>query len=226
MPSNLTLYELHSRTIDQELAKKRHKWTLTAIPSVSYDDVEQIIRTHIYIKIHLYDPAKSSIECWLNAVISNQMRNLIRNLYSSISSPCSRCSASEGDNGCRIYGAKDMTCPLLRAWTENKKQAYDIKLALPMENHTQEVYDIPHVSLDIEKASHSLHERMLWNLKPMEARVYKFLYIEHLPEDEVTSRMNFKKPSNGSPCKQLTEIKKTILNLAREILYQGEVDFE
>lgn len=224
---NKELYEKYSESIDNELSKKRSKWTLTAVPSISYEDICQIIRTHIYIKIHLYNPFKASIEAWLNSVISNQIRNLVRNLYQSCSSPCSRCAASEENNGCKIYSVKSPACPLLDHWTKSKKSSHDIKLPLPMENHLQEVFDMPCESLDIDKSSENLHEKMLKILRPNEAKVYKLLYIEHKSEEEVSSIMEFKSSERGrkSGYKQLGNIKKSIVEKAKKVLYSGDIDF-
>jgi len=38
--------------IDVELTKRRSKWQLYAINWISYEDVEQIIRLHIFKKFH------------------------------------------------------------------------------------------------------------------------------------------------------------------------------
>ena len=40
--------------IENALEKKRNKWDLDAVPSVDYDDIKQIIMTHIYKKWHLW----------------------------------------------------------------------------------------------------------------------------------------------------------------------------
>ena len=64
--------------IDEELTKRKGKWSLTTISWMDYEDVKQIIRVHIYKKWHLYDP-KKPLAPWLNRIISNQIKNIIRN---------------------------------------------------------------------------------------------------------------------------------------------------
>ena len=36
--------------IDQEISKRRNKWTLTSIAWMDFDDISQILKIHIYKK--------------------------------------------------------------------------------------------------------------------------------------------------------------------------------
>ena len=67
-------------SIDSEISKRRGRWNLTALSWMDFDDVAQIIRIHIFKKWHLYDQSKS-LAPWINTLISNQIKNLIRNNY-------------------------------------------------------------------------------------------------------------------------------------------------
>ena len=57
--------------IETAVEKKRNKWDLDAIPFVDYDDIKQVIMTHIYKKWHMWDQTKP-IEPWLSRVVSNK----------------------------------------------------------------------------------------------------------------------------------------------------------
>ena len=83
--------------IDAEIAKRKNKWNLSAINWMNFEDVSQILRIHIFKKWHLYDPVKP-LGPWLNRLISNQIKNLIRNNYGNYSRPCLRCDAAEGED--------------------------------------------------------------------------------------------------------------------------------
>ena len=96
--------------IDQEIRKRRNKWNLTALSWMDFDDVSQILRIHIYKKWDLYDPKKPLCP-WLNRIISNQIKNLIRNNYGNYTRPCLRCAAAEGENLCAIYEKQTDECP-------------------------------------------------------------------------------------------------------------------
>ena len=50
--------------IEIALERKRSKWDLDAVAYIDYDDIKQIIMTHIYKKWHLWDQSKS-VEPWL-----------------------------------------------------------------------------------------------------------------------------------------------------------------
>ena len=99
--SEKTKFEDHLDLIDEEIRKRRGKWNLKSLAWMDFDDVSQIIKFHIFKKWHLYDPAKP-LGPWLNKIISNQIKNLIRNNYGNYSRPCLRCAAAEGENLCII----------------------------------------------------------------------------------------------------------------------------
>ena len=214
------------KEIDNEIRKRRNKWTLTILAWMDFDDVSQILRIHIYKKWELYDPSKP-LGPWLNRIISNQIKNLIRNNYGNFSRPCLKCAASEGEDLCRIYGKQDSSCPLYKHWEATKKSAYNAKLPLALENHSQEVYNKYGDSYDIEIAAEKLHKKMKSILKPIEWKVYQHLYIEHLSEDQTAKKMGYKtNEQNRSPgYKQIKNIKKSIIEKAKKILHEGDIDF-
>ena len=106
--------------INAEIAKRKSKWNLTAISWMDFDDVSQILRIHIYKKWHLYD-VKKPLAPWLNRIISNQIKNLIRNNYGNYSRPCLKCDAAEGEDFCKIYEKQCSSCPLYANWEKTKK---------------------------------------------------------------------------------------------------------
>ena len=108
------------KEINTEIQKRKGKWNLTILSWMDFDDVAQIIRIHIYKKWHLYDPTKP-LSPWLNRIISNQIKNLIRNNYGNYARPCVKCAAAENERSCVIYGSQCSDCPLYAHWTKSKK---------------------------------------------------------------------------------------------------------
>ena len=108
-------FEANFPIINQEIAKRKVRWNLKIIPWMDFEDVSQIVRFHIYKKIHLYD-RKKPILPWVNRIISNQIKNLIRDYYGNFSRPCLKCAASEGGDNCSIYVKQCGDCPLYRKW--------------------------------------------------------------------------------------------------------------
>lgn len=211
--------------IDIEIAKRRGKWNLTAINWMDFDDVAQILRLHIYKKWHLYDPEKP-LAPWLNRIISNQIKNLIRNNYGNYSRPCLKCDAAEGEDLCKIYEKQDNSCPLYANWERGKKVAHDIKIPLPLENHEQEVFNMHEDKVDLQKNILKIHEKMKESLRPIEWRVYNYLYIQNLSEEEAAKKMGYKtSEKNRSPgYKQIKNIQKSIVTKVKKFVEKGEID--
>lgn len=205
--------------IDAELIKRKNRWSLTSLCWMDYDDVSQIIRLHIYKKWDMYDPAKP-LAPWLNRIITNQIKNLIRNNYGNYARPCLKCAASDGEDGCEIYNKQCNDCPLYAHWFKNKKRAHDTKLPVSLENHPQEIYNKPLDNFDIELEAESLHKNMKKILKPVEWRVYELLYIQNKSESEVAKQMGYKTSErNRQPgYKQIKNIKKAIMNKVRKFI--------
>lgn len=211
--------------IDAEIAKHKGSWNLTSIQWMDFDDVAQIIRIHISEKWHLYDSSKP-LGPWLNKVIFHQIKNIIRNIYGNYSRPCLKCCAAEGESLCKIYGSQNNTCPLFAAWEKSKKQAHDVKMPLPLETFVNS-QDISYVDeQDINVVAETIHRKMKGILKANEWIVYKMLFIDGLPEDEVASKMGYKSnETNRKPgYKQLRNVRKAIMVKVKHALRDDEID--
>ena len=218
-------FEESIQEIDFEINKRRKKWSLTTITWMDFEDVAQILRIHIYTKWHLYDSTKP-LAPWLNRLISNQIKNLIRNTYSNFTRPCLKCSASEGSEFCSIYGKQDNSCPLFAFWEKSKKKAHDVKIPLPLDNHSQEVYRDYNDNIDLESNLRRLNEALEKNLKPTEWKLYKLIYLENLSEEEAAKKMGYKSTEEGrSPgYKQIKNIRKSIIEKTKKLIENGKLD--
>lgn len=212
--------------IDNEIQKRRNKWHLTAVQWLDYDDISQILRLHIYKKFHMWDQTRT-IEPWLNAIIHHQISNLLRNNYGNYSRPCLKCNANEGGNLCSIYIIQCNACPLYKRWSKTKKSAYDSKLPLSLEHHSQEVYDKPNVSIDVEKGIKTLDHYMKGVLKPIEYKVFKYLYVDGGKEDKIGKILGFKTTEKGRSAgyRQLKNLKDNIMKKVKNTIYNNEIDF-
>lgn len=222
---NREKFEKSIHLINSEINKRKNKWTLSALNWIDFEDVSQIIRFHIYKKWELYDPKKPILP-WINRIISNQIKNLIRNNYGNYARPCLKCAAAIGENGCRIYGSQNYSCPMFKNWYKTKKNAYDLKMAVSIEDHSFEINNQTCNAYDIKKASENLHAKMEELLKPIEWKVYKLLYIENKTEEQVCKILDFKYDKNAKTAynKQLRNIQKSIIKKAKDCLSDGEID--
>ena len=212
--------------INNEIRKRKSKWHLTAVQWMDYDDISQILRIHIHKKFSMWDQSRR-LEPWLNVIISHQISNLLRNNYGNYSRPCLKCPANEGGELCSIYTTQCISCPLYKKWAKTKRQAYNSKLPLPLEHHSQEVFDKPSSSMDVEKGLESLDEQMKKVLKPIEYKVFKFLYIDGNKEDKIAKLLGFKttEKDRNPGYRQIKNIKDAIFEKAKALVYSGEIDF-
>ena len=227
MASKKANFEDFIETIDEEIKKRKSKWKLTSITWMDFDDISQILRIHIYKKWHLYDP-KKPLAPWLNRIITNQIKNLIRNNYGNYARPCLKCAASEGGDLCVIYEKQCSDCPLYANWEKNKKIAHDVKGPVSLENHQQDICNLRESSdLDIDLAFSKLNTILPKFLKPIEWKIYENLYIKNLSETEVANLMGYKtSEKNRSPgYKQIKNIKKSIIIKVKKLMEGGEIDF-
>jgi len=218
-------FEKCIKIIDQEIQKRRGKWNLKSLAWMDFDDISQIIKLHIFKKWHLYDPMQP-LAPWLNRIISNQMKNLIRNNYGNFTRPCLKCAAAEEPDGCILYGAQCNDCPLYKNWEKHKKDALDLKVPLSLEYHSHELKHLSYTNENFDRNARKLHEMMEKKLKPLEWTIYKYLYIENKSDKEVAEIMNYTTSEQGRPpgYKQIKNIKKSIVEKVKKTLEKGEVD--
>jgi DNA-directed RNA polymerase specialized sigma24 family protein len=225
MKSSKASFESKISEINQEINKRKHKWNLTTLAWMDFQDVAQILRIHIYKKWNMYDQ-KQPLAPWINRIVSNQIKNLIRNNYGNYSRPCLKCAAAENEDGCNIYKVQCNKCPLFAKWEKSKKSAHDIKLPVTLENHTQEVHNIIEDEIDIDKAADNIHKKMHQILKPIEWKFYHLHYIEHKSEEESAKLMGYKTSEKNRKIgyKQVKNLKKAIMIKVKKHLYNGDID--
>jgi hypothetical protein len=115
---------------------------------------------------------------------------------------------------------------MYKSWSKTKKNAYDLKMAVSIEDHSFEINNQPCNSSDMQRASDNLHIKMKEILKPIEWKVYELLYISNKSEEQVCKLLNFKYDKNAKTAynKQLRNIQKSIIKKAKQCLANGEID--
>ena len=218
-------FEDFIQQIDVEIKKRRSKWNLTALSWMDFDDVSQILRIHIFKKWHLYD-TKKPLNPWINRIISTQIKNLIRNNYGNYCRRCLKCAAAESGDLCYIYGKQSESCPLYANWMRTKKQAYDAKLPLSIDDYSHEINSAEYKGLDIVTVMQKLNNKMKQILKPAEWKIYKALYIDNMSEEEAATLMGYRtNEKNRVPgYKQIKNVKKSIIVKVKKILSDGEIE--
>jgi len=223
-------YSDYHEIISTEIYKNKSKWFLDSMAWMDFDDVAQIISAHIAKKWSHWDQSRP-IKPWINKIISNQFKNILRNNYSNFVRPCLNCPFSLAQEGAEDYCSfteskkQDTTCPLYLKWTKTKKSAYNIKMAVPMENQIEAVCSIKDSFIDIDGAQERLHEEMKKVLGDRHFKVYQLLFVEHKSEEEVAKVMGYKTSEKGRAAgyKQIKNLKKQFKDKAKKILASKDI---
>ena len=158
------------------------------------------------------------------------MTNMLRNYYSNFSRPCLKCKYNLGDNACQLYGIQSGDCKDFSKWEKGKKTAHDLKFPISIStpihkdgNATIENLIInDKVFVNIEQKIPEFHDIMHKNLNNIEWKVYDYMFVQGLDEEEVAKKMGYKLSlKEGRPSyRQITKIKASILKKARKLVYQ------
>ena len=230
-------YEDKSDTIDNEIRKRYYKWHLHAIAWLDFDDVSQIIRTHIYKKWEQWDQVRP-IEPWVNKIISNQLKNILRNNYSNFASPCISCKynqsreqrAGQVSNLCSqtSTGLQSSECSLYAKWEKTRKQAYDIKVPVALETNPFSGLTLPEDHYDIMDAVDGMHLHMREYLNDRHFIIYKMLFIDYIDEETVAKVLGYKSNEKGRKAgyKQIKNLKNFYKKVARKICTETDIFFE
>jgi len=224
------MYEI----IDQVIKKRKNKWKLKAITWFDFEDIEQIIKLHIYKKWHLWDQ-KRAIEPWINRIVTNQIRNIIRNNYTSFARPCISCPFNQNkdgdtgiENSCGFTSSKTQCaeCPLYAKWEKIKKSAYNVKMTVSLENHKNYHNSFEsHIEYNFKNAEEKLHSLMKNHLTDKQYFIYKMFFIDNLTDDQIAKILKFKTNEKGRKAgyKQIKNLKKMLYLKAQTLLKEHDL---
>lgn len=226
-------YEDEYETIEIELKKRQGKWFLNSLAWIDFDDVKQIIRTHIYKKWDQWDQERP-LKPWLNRIISNQLKNILRNYYSNFAKPCLSCPFNQsgiaeentiGLCGFTASGTQCNECPLYLKWEKTKKAAYDIKMAVNLDGQAHHLRNENAVSFEMEAAQERLHAEMKKALSPKNYTIYRMLFVENLTDEDVAEKLGYRTTEKGRKAgyKQLKNLKKQFKLKAEKILKDKDI---
>lgn len=220
--------------IQKSIDKRKGKWFLKAINWIGWDDVAQIISAHIHKKWHLWDQ-KRALEPWLNRIISNQIKNVLRNHYTNFIRPCVQCpfntsgsiSKEEVENTCSWTSSKkqDCNCPLFTKWSKSKKYSQDINLAANIDDVLNFSTEKNGIDFDIDKSKDKLNVLMKKHLNEKQYTIYRMLFIENKTISEVAEKMGYKSNEKGRRAgyKQIKNFEKIFKNLAKKLLDEEDI---
>lgn len=225
-------YEDYQEEIDNELKKRQGKWRLNSIAWMDYDDVCQIIRAHIYKKWDQWDQIRP-LAPWINKIITNQIKNLLRNHYQNYAKPCVNCpfNVSGGmDDACSFTpsGLQDNHCPLFKKWSKSKKYAYSVKLPLSIEDNINKIskHD-PNYLYSIEDGVEKVNKILKEKLNEKQYFIYKILFIDRLEEEDAAQILGYKTSEKGRKAgyKQIKNLKIKYKKIVLDVIKRNDILF-
>ena len=148
--------------------------------------------------------------------MSNQFKNLLRNYYGNYVNPCPEYRFSNHDPS---------KCLVCKKWHKSKKSAYDIKLAVTIENHTNEIIEKKDTFFDLEVATEKLSKEIKKELTPRQFTAFKMLFVQNKSEEEVARFLGFKtsERKRSAGYKQIKNLKKIFQEKAKTILKEKDI---
>lgn len=222
-------YEDRIEEVDNEIRKRRPKWRLASLNWLDFDDVSQIIRFHLFKKWDQWDQSRSLLP-WINKIITNQFKNILRNYYHSFVKPCVGCplnTSFDGENTCSFTtsGIQDATCPLYKKWEKSKKHACNVKMPVSMEEINPEVKGRFYFSRGIDSDIEKFHELMKKELNEKNYKIYQMLFISKMTEEEVALKLGYKtnEKNRKAGYKQIKNLKIKYKLIAEKLINKRDI---
>jgi len=221
--------------IEEKLNIHKSKWFLKSVTWIDWEDVSQIIRFHIYKKWSMWDQ-KRPLGPWINTIISNQIKNLLRNHYGNFLRPCASCPFNpngavdnmyEQNNSCTWTASKkqDCTCPLFKKWNKSKSASYNINMAKNIDDVSSKINNFVHKEVNLEQSKDKLNILMKKELNSKNFLVYEMLYIKNMDVHEVAAALGYKSNEKGRKAgyKQIKNYEKIFKNAAKKIINKYDI---
>ena len=167
------------------------------------------------------------LEPWINTIVTNQIRNLVRNHYGNYVKPCVNCHHNLGGDGCSFTksGLQDGECIDFSKWSKTKKVAFELKVSVPSENHLYEMGEWPSEDIQFDGPVQKLNAFMEKELSELHYRAYYMLFFERTGEEEVAKLMGYKtnEKKRKAGYRQVKNLKKLFLKTASDIIRKEDI---
>lgn len=214
--------------IDSAIERKRSSWRLTSISWLDFDDVKQMIRLHIFKKWSQWEQDKP-IEPWLCRIVSNQVKNMLRDYYYVHARPCLRCAANTGGDSCSLYNTQCKACPIYKKWEKSKSAKHEGNIARSIYSDESCEPFIKSMceesNIDYFKVIKLLSKKIKKEMSKEAYYVFLMMYVEHLDEEVVAKKRGYSRdPKSTTPrYRQLENFKKKYKDKLKELLNEGGI---
>ena len=99
------------------------------------------------------------------------------------------CPHNMGGTSCRktFSAVQDNTCGDYADWEKRKKSAYDIKLAVTIENHSNEIQQRQDENIDIAEVILKISRELQPQLSTKQYVAFRMLFVENHSEETVAN---------------------------------------
>jgi len=215
-------------TIETAIRKQRSRWRLDCITWFDFEDVEQVIKLHIYNKWHMWDQ-KRPLEPWINIIVANQIKNLVRNHYGNYAKPCVTCEFNLGDDSCSFTSTRvqNRECEKFAKWEKTKKSAFSLRVAVSADDHMYEIGSTENeTDVCFNSSVERLNREMEKELSELHYEAYHMLYFQDdATEEDVANLMGYKtnEKKRKAGYRQVKNLKKIFAEKAAKIMKENDI---
>lgn len=210
-------FEASIETIDLMIAKQRTLWNLDKYPSISYEDISQMLRIHIEKKWHTFKQGMP-LEPWVSKIIKHKIYNFLNHYYRRFAPPACYYECIN----------KKRLCFKCEKWEQKKKRAYNFQFP---ESSSDETYkpSVEKVSTNgfeiDEEQVEALHRRMRETLPKRLVNPYVWIYEEGKTDEFVAEQLHFKTTENKRRpgYRQIQNIKNKIFKHAKDLVEKEDL---
>jgi hypothetical protein len=215
----MATFEESYKDIAVIVEKLRTRWRYTASSMEDFEDIKSKIITHIWQKWSLYDQTKP-LGGWVATVAQHQLRNILRDLYLSTSSPCARCPANLGGNLCSLFGEQGVECDIYKKWYNKKRHIHEAKMPYSLEECSVEVESKVDTSFNWHETVKGLHLKIQPYMTKKEWEIYRRIYLEEMSEEACAAQLGFKTTEVGRKIgyKRIRQVQTLAVKIAKKII--------
>jgi len=232
-PKTILSFEECLPIIQVEVAKKKVKWRLTSLRHIDFNDVSNILLNHVYTKWYLYDQTRP-LRNWLHGLLSNRMRNIIRDNFGAWKRPCLKhCPYFGGGTVCTLYGTQCNKCDLYAKWESGSKLKLEILMPHSVDSPIEsdegsfvqtQLQDKTCNFLNFDIKIPEFNDLLQEKLKPLEWKTYKYLFIDHLSDVECAKNLGYDITGlkNSKGVKAVAKLKTKIYAVSKVLVLEME----
>jgi hypothetical protein len=125
-------------------------------------------------------------------------------------------------------GLQDSSCPLYKKWSNTKKYAHDVKVALPLEgreHYLQGANSMTSLFLNFDDCLDKIRVELKKKVNLKQYELFNLLFVENIPEERVAEMAGYKSTESGRRAgyKQIKNTKKILKKVVEKIIREHDL---